>query len=204
MSIFFHRASQSKKGFTLIELLISISILAIISSIGFVTYSNAQISARDGRRKQDLRSIATALELYYQTNKRYPCTGNNVWVHSGSGGDWIGDVEGATAVPIGCADSVKPLNNTYINIMPVDPKNTATGNNLPWGSATNYTYAYRGYVNTPGCATKNGQFYLLVAQLENKTDPDRQSIRKVKDCYDGATTSLTSATWDTTYTLSSE
>jgi prepilin-type N-terminal cleavage/methylation domain-containing protein len=195
--------NPGKKGFTLIELLISVAILAIISSIGFVTYTNAQISARDGKRKQDLRSIATALELYYQTNKRYPCTGNNVWINSSAGGDWISDLEGDSAAPNGCGDSEKPLNSNYINIMPKDPLNTG-GNNPPWSTSTTYTYGYRGYINTGSCSTKNGQFYLLVAQLENKNDPERQAIRRVKDCYDGSSTSLTSTTWDTTYVLSSE
>ncbi len=200
-----------KKGFTLIELMISITILAIISSIGFVTYSNSQITARDGKRKQDLRAIATALELYYQTNKRYPCPvsatpgiTSNAWVNSSAGGNWLLDDEGQGD----CGDTVdKPLDTTYINLMPKDPKNTGSGSNMPWASQTNYTYAYRGYINTGTCATKKGQFYLLVAQLENKNDPERQSVRKVKDCYDpvsGTSTSLTSAPWDTTYVLSSE
>ncbi len=46
------RRECSRTAFTLIELLISITILAVISSIGFVTYINSQIAARDGRRKQ--------------------------------------------------------------------------------------------------------------------------------------------------------
>ncbi len=200
MSIF----NPGKKGFTLIELLISVAILAIISSIGFVTYTNSQIAARDGKRKQDLRSIATALELYYQTNKRYPCTGNNIWVNSSPGGNWITDPDGdLSSASGGCGDTAdKPLDTNYINVLPLDPKNTGSGD--PWAAATNYTYGYRGYINTGTCANKKGQFYLLVAQLENKNDPERQAVRRVKDCYDTGSTSLTSATWDTTYVLSSE
>lgn len=61
------------KGFTLIELLIAISILAIISTVAIVSYSQAQLSARDSRRKSDLRALQTALELYYQRNNQtYP------------------------------------------------------------------------------------------------------------------------------------
>lgn len=190
-------------GFTLIELMIAVAILGIISSIGFVSYSSSQIAARDGKRKQDLNSIATALNLYYQTNKRYPCSGNNIWITSINGGNWIGDVEGASASPVGCSDSVKPLNSNYINAMPVDPKNTGVVGGYPWSAATNYIYAYRGYYNSGICAGKNGQFYLLVAQLENKNDPDRQAIRRVKDCTDAGSTSLTSSVWDTTYVISS-
>lgn len=64
--------SAQKKGFTLIELMITISIVAIISAIGLVSYSQTHKIARNARRKEDLRSIAIALELYYQKIKNYP------------------------------------------------------------------------------------------------------------------------------------
>lgn len=64
--------SAQKKGFTLIELMITISIVAIISAIGLVSYSQTQKIARDARRKEDLRSLAIAIELYYQKIKTYP------------------------------------------------------------------------------------------------------------------------------------
>lgn len=65
------------KGFTLIELMVSISILVIVSTVGIVSFSRAQIVSRDARRKEDLHNIATALQVYYQANKRYPCTKGN-------------------------------------------------------------------------------------------------------------------------------
>lgn len=52
-------------GFTLIELLVSITIVAILAAIGVSVYSNAQASARDSRRKQDIDVIADAMELYF-------------------------------------------------------------------------------------------------------------------------------------------
>lgn len=60
-----------KSGFTLIELLVVISIIAVLSTIGLTTYSDVQSSARDSVRKQDLNTLATALELYYQKNSQY-------------------------------------------------------------------------------------------------------------------------------------
>ncbi len=60
-----------KKGFTLIELLITISIIAVLSTIGLVIFQGAQAKARDSIRKQDLRTLATALEIYYQKNSKY-------------------------------------------------------------------------------------------------------------------------------------
>ena len=60
-----------KKGFTLIELLVTISIIAILSTIGLTIFSGTQGKARDSVRKNDLRTLATALEIYYQKNNNY-------------------------------------------------------------------------------------------------------------------------------------
>src|SRR5258708_2594292 len=64
------------RGFTLIELMVAITIMVIVSSIGYVTYHNAQVAARDGKRKIDLREIQPALELYYQRIGTFPATGS--------------------------------------------------------------------------------------------------------------------------------
>jgi len=45
------------KGFTLIELLIVISIIAVLSAVGLVSYTNFLKSFRDVRSKSALRSI---------------------------------------------------------------------------------------------------------------------------------------------------
>lgn len=59
-------------GFTLIELMVAISILAVLSSIGLVFYSQSEIAARDSRRMGDLREIRNALEQHYALNRTYP------------------------------------------------------------------------------------------------------------------------------------
>ena len=179
---------MSKRGFTLIELLVAISIIAIVSSIGFVSYSQAQKLARDGKRKQDLRAISTALELYKQANKRYPCPGNNVYVKStDAGSNWITD----GAYSSSCNDTTKKdLDNTYINRMPRDPINTP-----------DFIYTYRGANNA--CTNRAGLFFILTAYLENKDDKDRNEVRKVKDCQDGSTTSLTNG-WEHIYIITSD
>lgn len=60
-----------KRGFTLIELLVGVSILAILSVIGLSVFTSAQVKARDGVRKRDLKNIAVTLELYYTQNDQY-------------------------------------------------------------------------------------------------------------------------------------
>lgn len=53
------------KAFTLLEMLVVIGIIAIVVSMGFVSYSTAQKKARDARRRSDLKAIQSALEQYY-------------------------------------------------------------------------------------------------------------------------------------------
>src|SRR3989344_2592194 len=57
--------SKSFKGFTLIELMVVITIMAILSIIGYSVYSGIQKQARDATRRGDLDSIAAAYEDGY-------------------------------------------------------------------------------------------------------------------------------------------
>lgn len=54
---------KKTSGFTLIELLITISIIAILAVTGILIYTGAQKKARDSKKRQDVTSIAQALEL---------------------------------------------------------------------------------------------------------------------------------------------
>ena len=51
-------------GFTLIELLIVLSILGVLTTLGFQSFIASQRKARDAQRKSDLNQIQKALELY--------------------------------------------------------------------------------------------------------------------------------------------
>jgi general secretion pathway protein G len=61
-----------KKGFTLIELLIVIAIMAILSGIVFASLASSRAKARDGKRVSDISQIQLSLELYRESNGRYP------------------------------------------------------------------------------------------------------------------------------------
>ncbi|MCX7881309.1 MAG: prepilin-type N-terminal cleavage/methylation domain-containing protein [Patescibacteria group bacterium] len=63
--LIFNFQFSKKKAFTLLEMLVVIGIIAIILSLGSVSYSTAQKKARDAKRKQDLKAIQNALEQYY-------------------------------------------------------------------------------------------------------------------------------------------
>jgi type II secretion system protein G len=61
-----------RKGFTLIELLIVVAIIAILAAIAVPNFLEAQIRAKTARAKEEMRTIATALETYHVDNNHYP------------------------------------------------------------------------------------------------------------------------------------
>lgn len=139
---------KKRPGFTLIELLVVISLIAVLATIGFASFQGIQGKTRDAKRKQDLKQLGVALELYYQNYGQYPdnTTGAN-------------GVCGATA-----PDTTlfyDPTNGVALFManqkVPVDP-------------STEEKYCYIS-VGT----TTNGQSYRLYAKLENCSDPEALS-----------------------------
>lgn len=61
-----------KQGFTLLELLVVIFIIAIISTLAYVSLENARAKGRDTRRLADVYQIRQALELYRDGEGAYP------------------------------------------------------------------------------------------------------------------------------------
>jgi type II secretion system protein G len=138
----FIQALRSSAGFTLIEIMISISIIGILAAIGFTAFQGTKRSARDAKRKADMETIRSALEMYKADNDTYvseavcdsslgacaacPCGGS----------DWGGSM-------------VTSLETNYIQDLPIDPLNNST-----------YYYCYEPY--NPCC--NNG--YWLRARME--------------------------------------
>ncbi len=75
-----------KKGFTLIELLVVISIIGILASLTFVSYSGAQKQTRDTQRRSDLAQYRNGLANYAASNSGlYPDnTNDDVQIDDGS------------------------------------------------------------------------------------------------------------------------
>lgn len=67
--------SKKNRGFTLAELLVVIAIIGILSAMIVANVSDSRKKARDAKRKADLKSIQTALELYANVNSgKFPTT----------------------------------------------------------------------------------------------------------------------------------
>ncbi|MDP1709998.1 MAG: prepilin-type N-terminal cleavage/methylation domain-containing protein [bacterium] len=65
-----------KKGFTLIELLVVVALIGVLTTLVMANLNAGRERSRDAQRKSDLRSMATALRLYYNDKGAYPA--NNV------------------------------------------------------------------------------------------------------------------------------
>lgn len=69
---------NSEKGFTLIELLVVIAIIGILATIVLASLNSARQRSRDAKRIGDLRSLQTALELFFDDNIAYPTDGEGL------------------------------------------------------------------------------------------------------------------------------
>ena len=92
----------------MIELLVVVAIIAILVSVGMVSYSGIQQRGRDTTRKTDLESVASALETYYADNGAYP-TANSGKIDCGGALTW-----GTSALNCG--------GKTYLSKLPGDSK----------------------------------------------------------------------------------
>ncbi len=131
---------MKKSGFTLIEILVAVTIVAVLSVIGTVSYNSINKRSRDAKRRSDLEQVRSALELYRSDKASYP----------GSSASFVA----LTGLDTG--DGNGPLVPTYLPSIPADPKNTAA---IP----VSYYYSPLG-VGPPYYS------YCLCALIENTSD----------------------------------
>lgn len=65
------KTKSNSQGFTLVELLVVIVILAILGVVGMTLFSSTQSKARDAKRKEDISSMAAAMETNYLAGTGY-------------------------------------------------------------------------------------------------------------------------------------
>jgi len=86
------------RGFTLIEILVAISIVGILMGMALVSIEKTRAGGRDAKRKADLETIRSALELYKADCGQYP-----------------------QALPTPGSPLTGCPNNTYLSSVPADP-----------------------------------------------------------------------------------
>lgn len=145
---------SKSSGFTLVELLISLSIIAIMSAIGFMTYTSVSRQGRDSKRQSDLRSIQSALEDYYRDQGFFPdAVGLNAKLNLASTDRSTTQIFTNTTGNPG----MPAITRTYLNVLPVDPIYKSTGR-----------YFYSTPSPCDNLSTKCTS-YCLFAKLENST-----------------------------------
>ena len=63
---------KSRKGFTLVELLVVIAIIGILAAIAIPRFTDASANARGAKIAADLRTLDSAITLYYTNTGAYP------------------------------------------------------------------------------------------------------------------------------------
>lgn len=71
-----------KQGFTLIEILVAATIIAVLVTIGIVSYASINKRSRDSKRKSDLEQVRSALEMFRSDNGYYPDAGAGNWAQA--------------------------------------------------------------------------------------------------------------------------
>lgn len=96
------------KGFTLIEMMVVMSIIGILMALTLTGIGSSRKGARDARRKVDLETIRSGLEMYKSDCNFYPSTDEIM------DGDYLNGDNCST-----------PNTNIYIQLIPKDPLDPA-------------------------------------------------------------------------------
>jgi general secretion pathway protein G len=138
--------TQKTKGFTLIELLIVIAILGILVVAGISSFNTSLRKSRDAKRKNDMRQIGIALELYANDRGRYPAKGSN--------GEILGCIDYVTECYWGGIFKSTNSDDSETIYMPLLP--------------TDDTPSQRYYYTTDD----HGTYFQVYARIENTLDSD--------------------------------
>lgn len=118
---------RKNAGFTLVELLVVITIIAILSAVGFTSYAAFVKNARDARRQSDLKFIQSALEQYFADQKFYPQAASGSCPSTGDG-----------LLRNKCSLTNLDGTKIYITQVPSDPQSSPDYSYVPLLTGTNY------------------------------------------------------------------
>lgn len=161
-----------KKAFTLIELVVVISIIAVLAGVVIVNTSSAQKIARDNKRKADLTTIQSTLELFQIENRKYPFIISYSLYANGCGGfadaRYQLDTNFRRSVdPPLCYPPVEPkrLAPDYIQAIPTSPRGSSI---YPAGGIPPSDGYY--YAQPMSGNSADESRYVLCTKLENPSD----------------------------------
>lgn len=117
---------RNNRGFTIIELAVVIVIIAILSTIGFISYNGAQKTARDSKRKIDVNAIVSAYQMHYVDTKTWKFSPTELASinpdaigEGAGGGNGYFNYEAAPPYLVSMATALSTLG--YLPNKPIDP-----------------------------------------------------------------------------------
>lgn len=139
-----------RKGFTLIELLLVIGIIIVLASLVLVSVSKSRARGRDAKRIADLAQIQLALEMYKDSNQKYPVTGAG-WINSN-------DTCTGVCTPVANWSALQGSSylQSYLYPLPKDPLNDKVALDE---AGAKYVYNYKATMTD----------YKIMAKLEDDT-----------------------------------
>ncbi len=146
---------KNRKGFTLVELVVVIAIIGILAGIAIPRFMEATASARGAKIVADMRTIESAVIIYYAKEGKYPASEAKDTASATSAG-FLGENALLTAWPV---PPVGTANIKYAN----DPGSNVV--NVQNGAVYTYTPATADG-KTGYTITMDGQ---TLEQLQNKT-----------------------------------
>ena len=103
-------SGRSRGGFTLIELLVALVVIGLLVSIALPRFSKAREKAYQAQMQNDLRSLATAQEAYFDSYYTYTTSASSLNLNlaagvslsiSATGQGWSATAS-HTAIPVEC------------------------------------------------------------------------------------------------------
>lgn len=149
-----------KKGFSLVELLVVITIIAILSVVAYTAVGGQTVKARDSKRKQDLNTIQSAMELFFIDKNRYPDETANVYTVNNTAKSY--QIIDETDVP-----------KKFLSQVPIDPRKADDDDGDPVNQDLPYSYKYdsvnKAYQLAATFEDENGQ---MTAYVVGNSDTD--------------------------------
>ena len=118
----FRTHSNQGAGFTLLEIMVTVSIVAILTTVVVASFGTAREQARDAQRQTDLRTVEAALALYKNKYGMYPAGCRDVPTTDINVPQFSGQVGSAYACPSGSEQYIVGLAPEFIPKLPVDPR----------------------------------------------------------------------------------